>query len=318
MNISTKIFRVTIIGLSGALTLLDAAAQTPSPPALISPANGHALYGVARGTVPPPVFSWAAPPLFNGRAPQSYRLCIVEQGGTCDAPSALVFDVGLATSRQVQLPQSFLEKILRWTAAACGPGYGAGGRATQSSAAGTDCSWASFYTLDTRSTVTGSSTLTSNGQPLPTGPRASLTSRMAGSATPAGNHAPRLGNPGPNDPIRMQQNAPTPVTFMWSAPVSTFESAAGAPPPQSYVFCVREENVSCNAPNALVLDVGRVTHYNAQLPPHFYGKRLAWTVAACGPGFGSTSAPPGTPEAKCTWAPSVVFSTVSASGAAFN
>jgi hypothetical protein len=118
------------------------------------------------------------------------------------------------------------------------------------------------------------------------------------SVGPAGDGAPppRLGAPLNGEAIRTQAAASTAVMFSWVAP-----AAAGAPAPQRYRLCVFEQGASCAAPGALIYEAGQATRHQADIPPRFHNRMLAWTVAACGPGYGSGAAQNNTPDADCSW-----------------
>jgi hypothetical protein len=223
----------------------------------------------------PVTFRWRAP-LSSAEAlgapppPDHHRLCVVETGGSCQSPSAVVREVK-ETILSLRLPPALHDKVLDWTVAACWAQKSASGVAF-------DCAWAA-----PRKLAVGAATVA-----IPYPP-------------------PRLGSPSPFDgPLRLDPKRPTTVVFRWRPPVSLRESAAGAPDPERYRLCVMEEGSSCDAPGALVYDVGKATLYNVPIPPSFAGKRIAWTAAACGPGYGAVGAQAGVPNADCTWAQPVV------------
>lgn len=83
------------------------------------------------------------------------------------------------------------------------------------------------------------------------------------------------------------------VVFVWSAP----SPEPGIPPPERYRLCLAVRASGCAAPGAVVYDAGASTRFETAIPAALAGKLLAWSVAACGPGYGT-----GASDDECSWA----------------
>jgi len=288
MSTGCKVVAATIVAASAALVPGDGHAQLgadrrdPQPafaPARLPPALGQPAPNAQVPAQQPVTFRWGAP-LSSAQArgapppPDRYRLCVVETGKACDSPNALVHDLR-DIFHSLALPPAFHDKVLEWSAAACW-------KAPDPGAASYDCEWAAPRKL-------------------------AVGAAMAAIPYPP----PRLGRPSPSaGPLRLDPTRATTVVFGWEPPLSQRESAAGAPDPARYRLCVMQQGSSCDLPGTLVYDVGKAMLYNAQIPPSFAGTTIAWTAAACGPGYGAAGAQPGVPNADCTWAQPLLVPTV--------
>jgi hypothetical protein len=97
--------------------------------------------------------------------------------------------------------------------------------------------------------------------------------------------------PWPGTIVQLAAPANTSVAFKWLA-------GTGGPAATHYTLCVTAENHTCDQPGAALYPApGQPaitgTTYVARLPVGFQGKRLQWSVAACGPpqARASTDAP---------------------------
>jgi hypothetical protein len=92
---------------------------------------------------------------------------------------------------------------------------------------------------------------------------------------------PLLLSPWPDRTVYLSAPASTSLAFTWLA-------GTGSPTPTHYTVCVTEANRTCAEPGAAIYPAaGQApitgTTYVARLPASFQGKRLQWSVSACGP-----------------------------------